>query len=150
METLQQQMAINALERVRAFEAATENAPQPREKYRTMALKLPALILTDGLVQSLAFVQARGDEAQLKLLDDVAATAVWPGVDSGEALVARSRTAELSEYMILTRRVLAALVWYKRYAESVLMKPESQPILPGQTAQADETAVPVEGEGHAQ
>ena len=35
-------------------------------------------------------------------------------------LVARSREAPLPEYMRLSQQVMAALLWYKRFAQSVL------------------------------
>lgn len=85
-----------------------------RKKYGSLAHRLPVLIRTAGLAQALAFVEARGGEAGKKLLAHIAA------VIKEEELLARSRTAELAEYMRLTRTVLAALVWYKRFAQSVL------------------------------
>jgi len=85
-----------------------------RQKYGSMAHKLPILIRTAGLAQALAFVDSRGSDEQKKLLDHIAAVVNEPD------LVARSRTAELADYMRLTRNVLAALLWYKRFAQSVL------------------------------
>ena len=39
---------------------------------------------------------------------------------SSEELLKRSRDAELAEYMDLTQKSLTALLWYKRFAQSVL------------------------------
>ena len=147
MKTLQQSMAVSALEQVSAFKKSSSS--DAHDKYRTMALKLPILILTDGLVQALAFVQARGDDAQTRLLNDVAQTVSWNGANSGTALVTLSRTADLGEYMVLTRRVLAALTWYKRYAESVLSQPAENSGDSEQAGQEGQTAVPAEGGGNA-
>ena len=143
METIQQKMAVNALAQIKAFKGTS--APAEHEKYRTMALKLPILILSDGLVQALAFVQARGEDAQKRLIDNVAQTVEWQGTDNGEALVRLSREAGLGEYMLLTRRVLAALVWYKRYAETVLAKPLKKGSDSEGPAPDAETAVPAQG-----
>ena len=83
-------------------------------KYGSMAHRLPILIRTAGLAQAVGFVESRGDDSQKLLLQHVSRVV---SVDNlGEA----SRKANLQEYMRLTRDVMAALVWYKRFAESVL------------------------------
>ena len=89
-----------------------------RRQYGSMAHKLPVLIRTAGLAQSLAFVAARGSRPQKLLLDHLA-TIVMPDRD-GAALLDESRQAEFLDYLRLTQKVMAALVWYKRYAQSVL------------------------------
>ena len=93
------------------------------QKYGTMALKLPALVRTAGLVQALTFVDARGDAAQKKLLDHLA-TAL--GFQSKDALLAQVRSADLSAYIVLTEQAMAALDWYKRYAQSILKVNQAQ------------------------
>lgn len=94
------------------------NSPRSdQKKYGSMAHKLPVLIRTAGLAQALAFVEARGETSHKKLLDHLAEVV---GFRERAALIGRSRTAELAEYMHLTQRVLAALLWYKRFAQSVL------------------------------
>lgn len=87
------------------------------KKYGSMSHRLPVLIRTAGLAQALAFVEARGDAGGKKLLEDIAIVLDFKGK---EALLESSRGAELPEYMLLTRKVLAALTWYKRFAQSVL------------------------------
>lgn len=86
------------------------------KKYGAMSHKLPVLIRTAGLAQALAFVEARGAkeiEAQ-RLLSDLAAVVGKPN------LASCSRTASLREYMFLTQQSLEALLWFKRFAQSVL------------------------------
>jgi CRISPR-associated protein Cmr5 len=91
-----------------------------------MAHKLPVLIRTVGLAQALAFVQARGKkDAHKKLLDDLAAVISAQNgetldASTGETLATTSRTAPLPDYMRLTQHALAALLWFKRFAQSVL------------------------------
>lgn len=87
------------------------------KKYGAMAHKLPILIRTAGLAQALAFVEARGEAQHQQLLKDMAEV-----MEEGtrEALLERSRTAGLGEYMRLTQKAMAALLWYKRFAQSVL------------------------------
>lgn len=87
------------------------------QKYGAMAHKLPILIHTAGLAQALEFVNARGEEAQKRLLKDLAITV---GQKDAKALLAYMRGLELSGYMRLTQQILAALLWYKRFAQSML------------------------------
>lgn len=94
--------------------------PQPRsyqKKYGSMAHKLPVLIRTGGLVQGLAFVESRGTEEHKLLLDHIAQVV---GLTDRSKLAESCRRAELADYMHLTRKVLAVLAWYKRFAQSVL------------------------------
>lgn len=81
-----------------------------------MSYRLPVLIRTAGLAQALAFVDAHSDAGK-KLLEHIAIVLKLKGK---EALLKFSREAELPKYMLLTREVLAALTWYKRFAQSVL------------------------------
>jgi CRISPR-associated protein Cmr5 len=86
------------------------------QQYGAMAHKLPILIRTAGLAQALAFVE-RGSETQKLLLDHLAAVTQ---METRDTLLQRSREAHLSEYTFLTEQVMAALLWYKRFAQSVL------------------------------
>jgi CRISPR-associated protein Cmr5 len=88
-----------------------------KKKYGSMAHKLPVLVRSAGLAQALGFVEARGEEPQKRLLEHLAQTV---GAGTKDDLLNRSRTASLPEYMRLTREVMAALQWYKRFAQSVL------------------------------
>lgn len=99
------------------FEQVSELPSADHQKYGSMAHKLPILIRTAGLVQALAFVEARGEPAQKTLLDHIAAVVLN---DNRDKLLEKSRTAPLSEYMYLSQQVMAALLWYKRFAQSVL------------------------------
>ena len=113
MQTREQEYAIKVYDQVSKLAKPQEYLDQ----YGSMAHQLPVLVRSAGLAQALAFVEARGKEAHKRLLDDLAQVV---GYDNGKALAAKSRTASLTEYMLLTERVLAALIWYKRFAQSVL------------------------------
>lgn len=88
-----------------------------RKQYGSMAHKLPVLIRTAGLAQALAFVEARhSDDAPQRLLLEHLET-----VMGTPNLAEKSRdTDSLGGYMYLTQECLAALLWYKRFAQSVL------------------------------
>lgn len=92
-----------------------------RDAYGSMAFKLPVLIRSAGLAQALAFVEARGRAEHNDLLDHLAKAVLNDPSANGELLATRSRDADdLGEYVYLTHEVMAALVWYKRFAQSVL------------------------------
>jgi CRISPR-associated protein Cmr5 len=122
MQTRKQEYASSAFEQVSALKTASEAEKDPeayRKRYGSMAHKLPVLIRTAGLAQALEFVQSRGKDEHKKLLGHLEQT-VLPNRAHGESLLKRSREAQLGEYTRLTRDCLAALLWYKRFAESVL------------------------------
>jgi len=85
--------------------------------YGSMAHQLPVLIRTAGLAQALAFVQSRRDTSQQRLLADLASVI---GYATSEDLLKASRDASLADYMRITQNALAALLWFKRFAQSVL------------------------------
>jgi len=111
MRTKTQQYAAQIFEQVSRMSEADERA---RDKYGSMAHRLPVLVRTAGLAQALGFVESKGTPVQQQLIRNMSEVIGVPN------LCERSRKAELSEYMTMTKDVMAALVWYKRFAESVL------------------------------
>ena len=92
-----------------------------QEDYDRWAKHLPALVKKAGLAQALSFAQAKANsEAGGKLLLDHLQTAINKIGGRQIDLMERSRKAELSEYLWLTQQVMTALLWYKRFAQSVL------------------------------
>ncbi len=118
MRTLEQTRAGLAFEHVCAVQQADETA---RRKYATIVHKLPALLVSAGLCQTLHFVKSR-TEAEGRLLDHLAAqlTRVSDRVRTGDDLLARVREAELSEYVRLTDEAMACAAWYRRMVQAVL------------------------------
>jgi CRISPR-associated protein Cmr5 len=114
IQTRDQEYAIHAYNRVKTVKHMPEAA---RDRYGSMAHKLPILIRTAGLAQALAFVNARGKDEHKRLLDDLALTLKQ---QDRENLAETAMKATLSEYIYLTQQALAALLWYKRFAQSVL------------------------------
>lgn len=88
-----------------------------RKKYGSLAHKLPVLIKTAGLAQALAFVESRGGDEGKKLLDHIADVVK---LNNHNILQSTVRQAELRKYIRLTQEILTALVWFKRFAQSVL------------------------------
>ena len=120
MQTNQQKFAKKAFSQTNEITKQHKKGSPYRQKYGSMSHKLPILIRTAGLAQALAFVQAKKSDAYNDLLDHLAAAVKWPGATTGIALAEKSRGEDLDGYILLTRRVSAALIWYKRFAESVL------------------------------
>jgi CRISPR-associated protein Cmr5 len=110
MQTRDQKYAVDVFNRVSRIPMEKEY----RNSYGGMAHKLPILIRTAGLSQALSFVESRGSDAQMQLLKDLTATV------GKQDLVKDARELALSEYIRLTQQVMAALLWYKRFAQSVL------------------------------
>lgn len=114
MQTRDQKYADQAFQHVSNLKG--QKTQTEYRQYGAMAHKLPILIRTAGLAQALAFVE-RGSETQQCLLDHLAEVTQ---METRDTLLQRSREAHLSEYTFLTEQVMAALLWYKRFAQSVL------------------------------
>jgi CRISPR-associated protein Cmr5 len=116
MRTRNQEIASDVFDRVKAL----ENNPD-RKQYGSMAHKLPVLIRTAGLAQALSFVEAKSKSGTGQilgtLLKDLAQTLK---IEDTQHLLSASLGSDLPEYLHLTNRTLFALLWYKRFAQSVL------------------------------
>lgn len=115
MKTRSQELAAVVMGKVKEVEKKDKTF---RDQYGGMAHKLPVLIRTAGLVQAVTFVEARGQKGAQKLLTDLA---VVLGDESSLAFQARLQSInDLAEYMHVTQQALTALLWYKRFAQSIL------------------------------
>lgn len=121
MRTLDQQMAAYAFQKVSAHENASKSL---RDKYGIWCKGLPGLIQQCGLAQAIAFLESKaarttdpGHEAFQWLLQDL-----WqvPGLDAVPSLEVYIRQCPVSDYILATRRIQLALVFFKRFSESVL------------------------------
>ena len=112
MQTRDQKYAVDVYKRVLEVKKAEK---ADCDRYGAMAHQLPILIRTAGLAQALAFLDSRDTKGHKQLLIDLAATVGQPG-----KLLQSAREGGIGEYMNLTRQVMDALLWYKRFAQSVL------------------------------
>lgn len=112
MQTRDQKYSIDAYKNVLAIKEEIG-----ARKYGVMCHKLPLLIHTAGLAQALAFVESRAPKEKLfaTLLDNLGHT-----VGEHEKLTKLAREAHLNDYLRLTAQAMEALVWYKRFAQSIL------------------------------
>jgi CRISPR-associated protein Cmr5 len=115
--TRQQRYLTLALAHV---EMVAREAKEAKDIYGGLCHTFPVLVRTCGLCQALAYVEAKaaGNGARGKaytlLRGHVAAVLGVP-----DALAA-ARDAEVTEYMRYTRTILAAWIFYKRFAVSLL------------------------------
>jgi CRISPR-associated protein Cmr5 len=142
MTTRQQQYASSAHQKVLQVLATVEEEQNTREafnpkRYGAIAHRLPVLIRSAGLAQALAYVDARGKKEGKRILDDLAKVVGVRGEEGIEhrfELITRSRTTTLLEYMYLTDQCLDALLWFKRFAQTVLK------VEPGEGVDDDHTS----------
>lgn len=127
MKTLSQSTMQQALDLVR--EVATK--PQKvREIYGNLCHEFPVLVRTCGLCQAIAFCadkaqsdeKARAEAYQLLLQHIGKVLGVETNGTGGadDPLLKTILQASTTEYMLHTRRVLQAWVYFKRFAVSVL------------------------------
>lgn len=122
MITRDQQYSANIFRQVTEVRTdAGQRGDDFKKKYGSMAHKLPILVRTAGLAQALEFAHGRekAGSPQHLLLDHLSDTVLGQG-EQAATLLARSRTEEFAAYMRLTQQVMAALLWYKRFAQSIL------------------------------
>jgi CRISPR-associated protein Cmr5 len=108
----------------RAWECITEikqKGKEPGEKYRSLAQKMPAYILTNGLGQSLAFLKSKPSDEHGWLYEHLS-NWVRPQVDSAsdQSLLQWVIDNDSNAYRRATTETLAFLTWLKRLAEAEL------------------------------
>ncbi len=114
MPTRQQTFATKTYTRVAAIEARSQ---EYKDRYGSLAHRLPVLIRSAGLAQALAYIEARGKDEGKQLLIDLASVL---GIASSSAFITQARESQLTEYMHLTQQSLDALLWFKRFAQTIL------------------------------
>jgi CRISPR-associated protein Cmr5 len=130
IQTLEQKRASEAWSCVQYVNEEIDNHKFKKE-YRSIVLKLPSLILTNGFGQTLAFLKSKGkgDEsnAEEKVYRDVqewlkkSEVINWDSATQNE-LIERIMAINSDKYRHVTTEALAFLNWLKRFADAVLPK----------------------------
>lgn len=96
------------------------NSPEEKRKrkFKTMALKFPAMVLQCGLLQTLAFYEHKSEDAYGAISGWLEQQQILP--PSQAPLFTRVYQTELGPYRLLTREALAYGTWLKRAAEVLL------------------------------
>lgn len=97
-----------------------------KREYGSLARKVPSLILTNGLGQTLAFLKAKGknnpsDEHEV-LYQHITEWLKQQLKLNGDLLEWIVNSANSQQYRLATMEALAFLQWLKRFAEAVLPK----------------------------
>jgi len=113
-QTLEQERAARAFQDV---QEAIKLDEKDRKKYGPLAKKLPSYILTNGLGQALAFLQAKGKkkpgDPHIVLYQQISEF-----VGGDKDLLSKVMKADSVEYRRLTAKTMAYLNWLKRFAEA--------------------------------
>ena len=111
LRTREQRMAEIAFQRVK------ERTGKDAGDYLSFANSFPSLVHSCGLVQAVAFADAKGKK---NLIEDISKVLEKPL----DELTVQARSKPLAAYMLLSREVLAAAGWVKRYAQALLKEEE--------------------------
>ena len=117
MKTLDQERANYAWQRVQ----------KPTKEYRNLAKSLPALIMSNGLMQTLAFLQGKGKDEHKRLLQDILLWLINPvvsilhlGIKSfPEAMEMMSKEMNSPAYQRATEESLSVLRWIRYLVDTV-------------------------------
>jgi CRISPR-associated protein Cmr5 len=119
----QQDRARLAFEHVSRFEGKPPS-DSTKKKYGVHCMKTPMMLKTAGLVQTLEFLASRSesDNGAPQLLKDLAEQLkrVDARIGTAETLRKQAREAPLQDYLLLARELDACLLWYRRFAQSIL------------------------------
>jgi len=110
--TTNQKMAREAYSRI--------TKRKPGEKYANFAREFPTLVHSCGLAQAVAFASAKGEHQQ-EYVDDLAAVlrrAGWEQMADARQLSQEACNQPVTQYLRLSRNVLAAAIWLKHYVEA--------------------------------
>ncbi len=133
-QKMEQERAAFAWERIEEVDRMPD--VKFKKEYRGLALKLPSMILTNGLGQTLAFLKSKGkndpnrpDEAIYGHMEK------WIRKNSGfhrpgtpvNGLIETVLSGSSADYRLLTVETLAFLNWLKRFADAKLPKDEVEP-----------------------
>ncbi len=109
LQTRGQRWATTAL-------ACVQNAARvsaTRAEYKALVMKLPVLLRQSGIVQGLVFVRSRGELGET-ILNDLASVY---GARSGDVLLGGARDEQLPGYLALSRDLIDAATWLRRFAQ---------------------------------
>ena len=112
MPTRKQTIAVAVYNCVEGHEAEQEAW---KKRYVSMAQRMPVMIRESGLLQTITYIQARGDDGDKACLTDVVGV-VFPN-STVDAFATRLRACEVHEYMYWTKMVIDSIIWFKRIAK---------------------------------
>jgi CRISPR-associated protein Cmr5 len=120
MKLLSQERAAYALGRVQ--EAGADH------DYARLCRDLPAMLLQNGLGQSLAFLLSKGDEKAARgLYEDISGWLIGERrIYSGNKLIEAVMEGDRREYMAAQEEALELSGWLKRFADATIGKEDGR------------------------
>ncbi|GIV16455.1 MAG: hypothetical protein KatS3mg022_1890 [Armatimonadota bacterium] len=99
-----------------------ETYKETQQIYGSLCHSFPVMVRTCGLCQAIAFSQAKAGEGKdaREKAHELLLKHVRKVLGVQGDLLQVLREASASDYMLYTRRVLSAWVYFKRFAESIL------------------------------
>ncbi len=125
IQTKSQQDLVLAEECVSEVEASyPDKENKTRKTYGGLCHNFPVMVMTCGLCQAVAFSLSKAKDnergkAHTLLLEHVAKLMLGKDAKIGD-LSERIQTQDVMEYLLYTRRVLSAWIYFKRFAVSIL------------------------------
>lgn len=95
---------------------------QLQNKYRTLALTFPAMIMQSGLAQAVGFLKAKGKPEHTTMLEHLASLLGYTGDNATKKLYESILSSDLTQYQLMTRNALESSAWLRRYAQALLEK----------------------------
>ncbi len=115
-QTREQQRAANAWQNIEQVEKQAENI---RKEYSSLARGLPAMIQTNGLGQSLAFLRAKGGNDQHKPHSILYLhLSHWLMQGSEQDVLEWIIQQNTDAYRLATTEALSYTIWLRRFAEA--------------------------------
>jgi len=105
-----------------------EEGNQIRKTYGSLCHSFPVMVRTSGLCQAVAFSQAKakGDDKRVAEAHGLLLNHLGELLSASDSSISKNdvlepiRKADAITYMLYTRQILAAWIYFKRFAESIL------------------------------
>ncbi len=114
IQTLENDRAKFAFEMVRSVS-------QKKDEYKSWSKKIPVLIKTNGLGQTLAFMKSRDKEETNLMLGQIHTwLAKKKELGNGDDLIRKITEIDSSTYRRWSREIIALFNWVRRFADGYL------------------------------
>ncbi|GAB4390158.1 MAG: hypothetical protein Kow0025_20300 [Thermodesulfovibrionales bacterium] len=110
-------MSGKSLDQMRAA-SAWRYVQRKSGEYKNLAKSLPALIMSNGLMQSLAFLKAKGKEHHTDLGNQICKYVLQ--VDTLEEGLEKLHSMKGSQYRRATEEAIEVLKWIRQLADAVI------------------------------
>lgn len=127
MRTRSQQYSEAVFKQIERVDTGNFLDPDKKKQYGSLCHNFPIMVLQNGLSQAVAFLWVKANSAKEPekspyslFLQHLSAITSGQEGESPANFQQRINQAPLVKYQQLTRQILSASIWYKRFAESIL------------------------------